>query len=392
MSPRRLNSLALLSAIACVLCWTAEAAVSRVTIDLPDALGVEFGSAAQRMARLELFLEGREIQAVLVSPIARNPALASWDARNVNSTLAWKGNALEGIIEARIHPAGPGNPTPWRCTVDATWRDGALVGRASCAAANTSLSGGGFSAAPTKLDAARSDSGFIEIVLPGAGDAAGVRAGIEFQRGRATAAASFSPRIHPVWQRLDASGLALKSGKLSGKLIWLAASETEDAPTAGAREISLSVDLRSGFAPILRGKGAPAGAALLTPDAVFPENAELELAIDAPLLGGERWRRRAVVRLDLSKNTARPRAFFNGRADPDWSGLLDAAALTRKGGHIEGRVEATVASAVVQPGLYRISFKGELVGPWIVGTFVSTVGATDASAGDFTGWFTPSGG
>lgn len=382
----------LLALLVCIACATADAAVTRATIDIPGALGVEFGSAAQRMARLELFFEGRDVRAVLVSPIARNPALASWDARDVRSTLAWKANSLEGIVEAGIHPAGSGGTAPWRCVVEAVWRDGAFTGRASCVVGNSSLSGVEFSAVPVNIDEAKKDDGFLEIVLPGTGETEGVRAGIEFRRGKATTAASFSPRIHPVWQRLDASGLALKSGRLSGRLIWLAITAAEDTPAAGARELEMNLDLRGGFASLERGKDAPAGVVTLSPNVVFPDKTGLELAVDAPLLGGERWRRRAVVRLDLSRTTATPRAFFNGRADPDWSGLLDAAVITRKGRHIEGRIEATVASAVVQPGLYRIKFKGQFVGPWVVGTFESTVAASDAASGDFTGWFAPPGG
>jgi hypothetical protein len=45
----------------------------------------------------------------------------------------------------------------------------------------------------------------------------------------------------------------------------------------------------------------------------------------------------------------------------------------------------------VQPGLYDIRFKGEVVGPWIVGTFESGLAGTEAAKGDFTGWFAADG-
>lgn len=228
--------------------------------------------------------------------------------------------------------------------------------------------------------------GFVELQLPGVGAAAGVRAGIEFRDGKAVAAASFSPLVHPVWRRIDASALTLKRGRLSGNLAWPAAAGDEDVPAAEARELDLKLDLRDGLATVDPKKRA--GVAILSAVPAFPESAEVELAFDGPLISGERWRRRAVARLDVSRGAVATSAFLNGRAEPGWSGVAEALLLDRNPGRFDGSLEVTVASETVQPGVYGIRFKGEVVGPWIVGTFESDLAGSEAAKGDFTGWFT----
>lgn len=372
-----------------VACATAGAgaAVTRLSIDIPDALSVEFGSPPQRAVRVELFIDGRSVEAVRVLPAARNPALAGWDARDVETTLVLKGGRVEGAITANMIAAGRRDAVPWNCIVNAVWKDGMLAGRAECVMGNASMSGHAFKVTGEKLEAIKGDDGFVELLLPGVKTGAGVRAGIEFRGGKAVAASSFSPRVHPVWHRLDASALTLKRGRLSGKLAWLATVAENDEPAAAASSLSLNLDLRDGAAPI----DAEIRTAVATLSAVppFPERAEVELAFDAPLTGGERWRRRAVARFDLMRGTVAATAFLNGRAEPGWTGIADALSLERRGGHIEGAIEATVASATVQPGVYAIRFSGFLVGPWIVGTFEADLAGDPAAKGDFTGWFAP---
>jgi hypothetical protein len=251
------------------------------------------------------------------------------------------------------------------------------------------MSGRTFSVAPTGLEPMNGGEGLVELFLPGAGDEGGVRAGSEFREGKAVAAASFSTLVHPVWRRLDASALALKKGRLSGKLAWAAAEADDDIPAAAARELELNLDLRNGFAAA--GPAKRGGVALLAPSPVFPERAEVELAFDAPLTSGERWRRRSVVRLAVSRTTVAATEFLNGRAEPGWSGVAEAKSLERGPGRFEGAIDATVASATVQPGLYGIRFKGEIVGAWIVGTFESDLAGNPVAKGDFTGLFAPAG-
>ncbi|HUG09725.1 MAG TPA: hypothetical protein VMM36_01870 [Opitutaceae bacterium] len=364
--------------------------VTRVSIDIPEALATEFGSPPQRSVRLEIFFAGKKVEAVLVLPAARNPALAGWDARDVESTLAFKGARLEGAVTANIIAVGRAGVAPWKCTVSAVWKDGALAGTAELSMGNGPMPGRAFSASPTKLAAMKGGDGFVELLLPGVGEVAGVRAGIEFRDGIAVASAAFSPLIHPVWRRLDVSGVSLKRGRLAGKLLLLASAGDTDVPAAGARELDLKLDLREGLSPIDVKKRT--GVAILSAVPVLPERAEVELAFDGPLVGGERWRRRAVVRLDVSRDTISASALLNGRADPGWSGVADAVSLGRDNGRFDGSIEATVASATVQPGLYDIRFKGEVVGPWIVGTFESELAGAEATKGDFTGWFAGAGG
>jgi hypothetical protein len=363
--------------------------ITRVSIDIPEALAPEFGSPPQRTVRLELFFDGRKVEAVFVLPTAHNPALAGWDARDVESSLAFKGGHLEGAITANIIAVGRDAPSPWKCVVNAAWKDGALAGRAESSMGNTSLPAHSFSAAPAKFAVMKGGDGFVELLFPGEGVVAGIRAGIEFRDGIAVASASFSPLIHPVWRRLDVSGVSLKRGWLAGKIVLLATAADADVPGAQARELNLRLDLRDGFAPIDTKERA--GIASLSPVPTAPERAEVELAFDAPLVGGERWRRRAVLRLDVSPSTFSASAFLNGRAEPGWSGVADMLALGREDGRFDGVIEATVASATVQPGLYDIRFKGEVVGPWIVGTFESGLAGTEAAKGDFTGWFAADG-
>ena len=359
--------------------------ITRVSIDIPEALAIEFGSPPQRAVRLVIFFDGRKLDAVLVLPTARNPALGGWDARDVKSTLAFKGDRFEGAVTANIIPVGRETPSPWKCVVSANWKDGTLAGRAESSMGNTSMLAHTFSAESAKLAAMKGGDGFAELLLPGEGNAAGIRAGIEFRDGLAVASAAFSPLIHPVWRRLDTSGLLLKRGRLAGKFVFMATTPDEDVPAAVARELDLKLDLRDGLALIDAKKRA--GVVILSAAPVFPDRTEVELAFDAPLVGGERWRRRAVARFDLSRNTFSVSEFLNGRAEPGWSGVADALSLGREDGRFDGSIEATVASATVQPGLYDIRFNGERVGPWIVGTFESELAGAEATKGDFTGWF-----
>jgi len=359
--------------------------ITRVSIDIPDALSIEFGSPPQRTVRLELFLDGKKVAAVHVRPTARNPALAGWDARDVESSLAFKSGRLEGAVIANVIAVGREGASPWKCIVNAGWKDGALAGRAESSMGNTSMSGHTFSASSVKLPVMKGADGFVELLLPGTGTDAGIRAGIEFRDGIAVAAASFSPLIHPVWRRLDTSALSLKRGRLSGKLAWPATAADDDVPATEAHELALNLDLRDGFAPV--GAKKRTDVALLTAVPAFSENAEVELAFDGPLIAGERWRRRAVARLDVSRGAVAASAFLNGRAEPGWSGVAEVLSLERRPGRFDGALEAAVASATVQPGVYGIRFLGEVVGPWIVGTFESDLAGTEAAKGDFTGWF-----
>jgi hypothetical protein len=377
----------LVAVLAACVAASAAAAITRVAIDIPDALSVEFGSPPQRAVRLEMFIEGKEVKAVRVLPTARNPALAGWGARDVESTLALKGGRVEGAITANMLAAGRNEAMPWKCIVDAAWKDGTLQGRAECTMGNASMSGHAFDTTGEKLIAMKGGEGFVELLLPGAGAEAGVRVGVEFRDGKAVAAASFSPLVHPVWRRVDASALSLKRGRLSGKLAWPATEADEDLPAAEAREVALNLDLRNGAAAVDAKKRTSVATLAVTP--VFPERAEVELAFDAPLAGGERWRRRAVARLELSGGTVATSAFLNGRAEPGWSGVTETLSLERPTGGFDGALEATVASATVQPGTYTVRFKSEIVGPWIVGTFESDLAGDPVGKGDFTGWFAP---
>jgi hypothetical protein len=169
----------------------------------------------------------------------------------------------------------------------------------------------------------------------------------------------------------------------------LATAGDEDVPAAGPHELDLKLDLREGLASVDTKKRARV--TILSPVPIFPDSAEVELAFDAPLVGGERWRRRAVVRFEVSRTTLSASGFLNGRAEPGWSGVADALSVGREAGRFDGSIEATVASATVQPGLYDIRFKGEVVGPWIVGSFESELAGTEAAKGDFTGWFAAAG-
>lgn len=362
-------------------------AVDRVSFDIPDALLVEFGSPQQRTVRIELFMDGRNVKAVRMLPTARNPALAGWDARDVETTLALKSGRLEGSITANLIAAGRSDVAPWKCIVNAAWKDGTLEGRAECTMGNASMSGHAFSATGEDMHAMKGGDGFMELLLPGADAEPGVRAGIEFRDGKGVAAASFSPLVHPVWRRLDVSGLSLKRGRLTGKLAWPATEAGDDVPAAVAREMALDLDLRNGVA-VIDAKRRTA-VATLTAVPPFPDRGEVELAFDAPLAGGERWRRRAVARLDLARGAVDVSAFLNGRAEPGWSGVAEATSLSRKAGGFDGTLEATVASATVQPGVYAIRFDGGIVGPWIVGTFESDLAGDPAASGDLTGWFAP---
>jgi hypothetical protein len=241
-----------------------------------------------------------------------------------------------------------------------------------------------------KLTSARDDDGFVELLIPGEGANTAVRAGIEFRSGRAVAAVSFGPLIHPVWQRLDASALVLKGGRLSGKLSWIPRGARDGDAAFATGALELKVDLRSGFAKIAR-DGTEA-VALLGELTALPERAAIELAFDAPLVGGERWRRRVVVRLESSGSKVEAKEFLNGRAYSDWSAVVDGVALNRREGRLAATIEATIASATVQSGFYVITLKGEVVGPWIVGTFESNLAGAGVAKGDFTGWFEPAGG
>jgi hypothetical protein len=315
--------------------------VTRVSIDIPDALATEFGSPPQRTVRLEIFFDGKKVEAVLVLPTARNPALAGWDARDVESTLVFKGDRLEGGVTANIIAVGREVPSPWKCVVSAVWKDGALAGRTESSMGDASMAGRAFSVSPAKLAAMKGDDGFVDLLLPGEGAVAGIRAGIEFRDGVAVASAAFSPLIHPVWRRLDTSGLSLKRGRLSGKLNLLATAGDEDVPAAGPHELDLKLDLREGLASVDTKKRARV--TILSPVPIFPDSAEVELAFDAPLVGGERWRRRAVVRFEVSRTTLSASGFLNGRAEPGWSGVADALSVGREAGRFDGSIEATVA-------------------------------------------------
>ena len=379
---RRAIALAAVGIAAC-----ADAAVSQFTIDLPGALGVEFGSAAQRVVRLELFMKGKDIDAILVTSIARNPALAGWDARDVVSTLEWKGAALSGAVTATIVPAGPGEPWPWRCVVDAAWKDGGIVGQAKSMMGNTSMTGTEFAVKPDKLAESRMDDGFVELFLPGSGKSVGLHAGIEFRGGKAVSAASFGPLIHPVWQTMDVSGVELKRGRLGGKLTWTPVKAGEEGVASAPEALNIRADLRDGYATVEQGGGT--GVLLLSEIPKVSDRMDAELAFDAALVGGERWRRRVVVRFETSRRGAKATAFFNGRADPDWNAVIDRATFERKNGRVSGVISATIAAGSVQPGYYEIRFSGEVVGTWIAGTFESELAGAKVAGGQFTGWTTP---
>jgi len=363
----------------------AVGAVLRATIELPEALGLEFGSPPQRSVKLELFLQGKDVKAVLVVPTARNPALAAWDARDVGSSLKWNGGKLEGVVSAKIFQAGSNDAVPWKCVIDAAWKKGSLTGRANSFSGINSEEGCEFSVIPIKVAGNKGGDGFVELFLPSPDGGAGIHSGIVFRDGKAVGAAAFSPLIHPVWQKVDVSKLLLKSGRISGSIQFMPAESGEPGKEGPA--IELKADLRDGLA-LLPGKTG-AGLALLLPVPEWPKRAEIELAFDAPLLGGERWRRRAVVRIEIDDNAVKANEFLNGRMESGWSGIVDGMAFEAGKDQLEGVVEATVASSTVQPGFYRIRFKGEIVGLWLVGTFESELAGGDAATGAFTGWAAP---
>lgn len=361
-------------------------AVSRATIDFPDALGAELGSTPQRTVRIVLLVQGKELKGVLVMPAARNPALAAWDARDVKSTLAGKGDRLEGAIEANVFPATSEISTAWSCAIKATWKGGVLAGKA------VSTQGGWtaemeFTTRPEAITLPKANDAFVELFLPPGEGGRVVRAGIMFKNGKAVAAAAFAPLIHPVWQRIDASKLVLRSGRLSGRLHWPAEDPESGEATKPSRSVELKADLRKGVG-FLEGEGA-GGLALLSAEHPVREEAEVEIAFDAPLLGAERWRRRAVLRLNRDGAAATATAFLNGRAESGWTGTTDSLAFEFTGDGFKGAIESTIASATVQPGFYRIEFRGHIVGPWLVGSFESKLAGESVATGALTGWWNP---
>ena len=210
--------------------------------------------------------------------------------------------------------------------------------------------------------------------------------------GRCRAAFAFATSFSRRPFEIDASGLMVVDGELSGTVtVVRTVSRTKITPVLGSYQVRAKIvgdQIRGshvgGFGDA-KVAGDLWGDVLPRPD--LPQGAvKVAMKLEDGLLGGQDWQNRAFFDFTMDMGKATMGKLFNNKGV--YRGQFDRAELQVMEGRIRGQLVATVLDGGVTAGQYTFDLDGPMVGHDFMGIFTTHLGG-QSKTGYFVGTLQP---
>jgi hypothetical protein len=317
----------------------------------------------------------------------------AWTGRFDGGDLRFDGDKLTGTMKAYVtsNAVGRGEHA---FTVDAELKDGKATGEFAAVHGDTktagSVKGEYRRIEPVPVDA---EDGLLVLALDGALPGGEVlKVYLDRQGGRCRSAFAFATPFSRRPFEIDATGLTLKDGELSGTVnVIRNVTRTKIDPLLGSYEVSAKITgdrirgSHSGHFGDGQGGGDVWGEVLPRPE--VPHGAvRVAMKLEDGLYGGEDWQNRAFFDFSMNMGKADVGKLSNNKGV--YRGRFDGADLTLTEDRVRGRIVGTVLDGGVTPGQYTFDIDGPKVGNYFMGVFTTRLG-DETKKGYFVGTLGP---
>ena len=383
----------------CVALAAGPVVAETLCVDLRLANALQMGNAKewQRLAHVSLIFTDGVLQSGRVGPFSGGLiggwSTVAWTGRFDGGDLRFEDDKLTGTIRTFVtsNAVGRGEHD---FTIDVDLKEGKASGTFTAAHRGMHTAGiirGGFrQIAPVPANA---EDGLVVMVLDDAlprGEP--LKVYLDRKDGRCRAAFAFATSFSRRPFEIDASGLMVVDGELSGTVtVVRTVSRTKIAPVLGSYQVRAKIvgdQIRGshvgGFGDA-KVAGDLWGDVLPRPD--LPQGAvKVAMKLEDGLLGGQDWQNRAFFDFTMDMGKATMGKLFNNKGV--YRGQFDRAELQVMEGRIRGQLVATVLDGGVTAGQYTFDLDGPMVGHDFMGIFTTHLGG-QSKTGYFVGTLQP---
>lgn len=385
--------------VSLVLAAAAPVVAETVRVDLRLANALQGGQATewQRLAHVSLIFKEGALQSGRVGPVKGGLiggwSTVAWTGRFDGGDLQLDGDKLTGTMKAYVtsNEIGRGDHA---FTIDAELQDGKATGKFTAVHGDMKTAGslrGEYRRIESEpVDA---EDGLLVLALDGALPRGEVlKVYLDRQGGRYRAAFAFATPFSRRPFEIDAAGLTLKDGELSGTVnVIRSVTRTKIDPLLGSYQVRARIigdrisGSHSGGFGAGRGAGDVWGEVLPRP-AVPQGVVKVAVKLEDGLFGGEDWQNRAFFDFSMHMGKAHVGKLSNNKGV--YRGRFDGAELTLTEDRVRGRIVGTILDGGVTPGQYTFDVDGPKVGNYFMGVFTTRLG-DQTKRGYFVGTFSP---
>jgi len=369
----------------------------RVDLRLPNALQLGHAKEWQRLAHVSLIFKDGVVQSGRVGPfnggLIGGWSTVAWTGRFDGGDVRLEGDKLTGTINAYVtsNEVGRGEHA---FTIDAALKDGRATGKFTAVHGDSKTAGAVNGVyrqiVPVPVDA---EDGLLVLALDGALPRGEVlKVYLDRQGGMYRAAFAFATPFSRRPFEIDATGLTLKNGELSGTVnVIRNVTRTKIDPLLGSYQVRARIagdrvsGSHSGVFGEDKGGGDVWGEVLPRPE-VPHGTVKVAMKLEDGLFGGEDWQNRAFFDFSMNMGKADTGKLSNNKGV--YRGQFDGAELTLTEDRVRGRIIGTVLDGGVTPGQYTFDVEGPKVGNYFMGIFTTRLG-DQTKKGYFVGTLIP---
>ncbi len=382
-----------------VLAVAGPVVAETVRVDLRLANALQLGGAKewQRLAHVSLIFTDGVLQSGRVGPfhggLIGGWSTVAWTGRFDGGDLRLEGDTLTGTMKAYVtsNEVGRGEHA---FTIDADLKDGRATGKFTAVHGGAKTAGGVNGVyrqiVPVPADA---EDGLMVLALDGALPRGEVlKVYLDRQGGNYRAAFAFATPFSRRPFEIDATGLTLKDGELSGTVnVIRNVTRTKIDPLLGSYQVRAKVagdrisGSHSGRFGADEGGGDVWGEVLPRPE--LPHGAvQVSMKLEDGLFGGADWQNRAFFDFSMNMGKADTGKLSNNKGV--YRGRFAGAELTVTEDRVRGHIVGTVLDGDVTPGRYTFDIDGPKVGNYFMGVFTTRLG-DQTKKGYFVGTLGP---
>lgn len=382
-----------------VLAVAGPVVAETVRVDLRLANALQLGGAKewQRLAHVSLIFEDGVLRSGRVGPfdggLIGGWSTVAWTGRFDGGDLRLEGDRLTGTMKAYVtsNEVGRGEHA---FTIDADLKDGKATGRFTAVHGDAQTAGGVNGVyrqiVPVPADA---EDGLMVLALDGALPRGEVlKVYLDRQGGGYRAAFAFATPFSRRPFEIDATGLTLKDGELSGTVnVIRNVTRTRIDPLLGSYQVRAKIagdrisGSHAGRFGDDEGDGDVWGEVLPRPE--VPHGAvQVSMKLEDGLFGGADWQNRAFFDFSMNMGKAETGKLSNNKGV--YRGRFAGAELTLTEDRVRGHIVGTVLDGDVTPGRYTFDIDGPKVGNYFMGVFTTRLG-DQTKQGYFVGTLGP---
>lgn len=338
---------------------------------------------------------GRAVAPKVHAP--NNTTYADWTCRVDSLDLKLAGGRLSGTIQAAI--AGGGKwcrSGQYAFAIDADVLGDAVAGTFATRLGGEQVSGGRFLGRVAPAAVSQPAESTYDLHLHGAAaDGKAMWVHLDCRKGAFSAGLAFTPRFNHAVHDVEASGLKLAEGKLTGKLRVTVNADPyvprDGKPVACAYAIDARVadgGIGGSFTGTFGGeavRGVVGGLYGPRPDVSGAVNVWLKM--EQGVAGGAAWHNRTYIHFALKNGKVVEGKFSNNKGA--WEGTFDGAEVRLRDGALTGELKCTIASGRVRKGTYVFALDGRVISSFVTGSFTSRLGGQVVQSGRFVGGIAP---